>query len=423
MVDIASHRIVDMIDSREHDAVKKWLQTYPNLHMVSRDGSITYHNAIAEAHPGAIQISDRFHLLKNLTSYGQEYLKKELSQKILISATDTDAVKPPPPASQSDENRTLTLQEKYDRAQQLAALGYPKTRICKSLNMDIRAYEKLVSASPEALGMRFQSTYAVTHEEKVQCKVKLVDEVRELRRNGLGKREISRRTGLDFRTVGKYLDENFNPVHAAYGKKKIGALTPYMDEIDRMAAQGVMSTVILRQIQEKGYIGSASNLRHYVSDWKKHRKHHPEQEGSIGEPKQLLERKNVFQLLYHPVENVKSISQQQFDALCCAYPCFEKVYAIIWSFKTLLASKDASLLEAWMIQAKDSGIREINSFVEGVRRDLDAVKNAIILPESNGLAEGSVNKLKVIKRIMYGRCSFDTLRRKTLALEFLRHPN
>lgn len=76
-----------------------------------------------------------------------------------------------------------------------------------------------------------------------------------------------------------------------------------------------------------------------------------------------------------------------------------------------------------MIQAKDSGIREINSFVEGVRRDLDAVKNAIILPESNGLAEGSVNKLKVIKRIMYGRCSFDTLRRKTLALEFLRHPN
>lgn len=317
----------------------------------------------------------------------------------------------------------IASQEKYDRAQQLAALGYPKTRICKSLNMDIRAYEKLVSTSPEALDMRFQSTYAVTHEEKVQRKVKLVDEVRELRRNGLGKREISRRTGLDFRTVDKYLDENFNPVHAAYGKKKIGMLTPYMDEIDRMAAQGVMSAVILRQIQEKGYTGSASNLRHYVSDWKKHRKHQPEQEGSIGKPKQLLERKNVFQLLYHPVENVKSIRQQQFDALCCTYPCFEKVYAIIWSFKTLLVSKDASLLEAWMIQAKDSGIREINSFVEGVRRDLDAVKNAIILPESNGLAEGSVNKLKVIKRIMYGRCSFDTLRRKTLALEFLHHHN
>ena len=76
-----------------------------------------------------------------------------------------------------------------------------------------------------------------------------------------------------------------------------------------------------------------------------------------------------------------------------------------------------------MISAKELGIREIDSFVEGLTRDLDAVKNAISLPQSNGLAEGSVNKLKVIKRIMYGRCSFDTLRRKTLALELLRHPS
>jgi transposase len=135
MVDISSHRIVDMIDSRDYVDVKKWLQTYPNLRIISRDGSNTYHNAITDAHPEALQVSDRFHLLKNLTSYAQDYLKKELKQKIAIPVTDAAVSDPRSlPASQADGNRTLTLKEKYDQAQQLAALGYAKTRICKSLN-------------------------------------------------------------------------------------------------------------------------------------------------------------------------------------------------------------------------------------------------------------------------------------------------
>ncbi len=423
MVDISTHRIVDMIDSREYDEVKKWLQTYPNLQIVSRDGSITYHNAITDAHPNVIQISDRFHILKNLTAYGQDYLKKELGKRVAIPVTDVAVEQSLSPATQADGNRTLTLEEKYDQTQKLASLGYTKTRICKSLNMDVRVYEKLLSASPDELDMRFDSRRMTIHEEKVQRKMALANEVRELKHSGISKREISRRTGLTLQTINRYLDENFTPVHAAYGKKKTGALTPYMAEIDRMAVQGIMSTVILQRIQEKGYSGSASNLRHYVSEWKKHRKHCCNQENTAYEHKQFLERKHVFQLLYHPIQKVKSISQAQFDTLCNRYPCFEKVYTIIWGFRTLLATKDPTLLETWIANAKDLGIREINSFVEGLKRDLDTVRNAIALPHSNGLAEGSVNKLKVIKRIMYGRCSFDTLKTKTLALEFLRHPN
>ena len=64
MVDILSHRIVDMIGSRDYEHVKEWLESYPNLNVVSRDGSITYRSAISDAH--AVQVSDRFHLLKNL---------------------------------------------------------------------------------------------------------------------------------------------------------------------------------------------------------------------------------------------------------------------------------------------------------------------------------------------------------------------
>lgn len=59
----------------------------------------------------------------------------------------------------------------------------------------------------------------------------------------------------------------------------------------------------------------------------------------------------------------------------------------------------------------------------GIKKDLEAVKNAIIYNYNNALAEGSVNKLQVIKRIMYGRCDFETLRKKVLQPEFLRKFN
>ena len=88
MVDIDSHRIVDMIPTRNYEEVKTWLLTYPNIVIVTRDGSLTYRNAIKDALPNAAQVSDRFHLLKNLTTYVREYLKKELGARIKITGTD-----------------------------------------------------------------------------------------------------------------------------------------------------------------------------------------------------------------------------------------------------------------------------------------------------------------------------------------------
>jgi transposase len=93
------------------------------------------------------------------------------------------------------------------------------------------------------------------------------------------------------------------------------------------------------------------------------------------------------------------------------------VHGIVWQFKMILTTKDMPGLEKWIEKAQGLGISEMTSFANGLERDWDAARNAIVSPFSNGLAEGSVNKLKVIKRVMYGRCSFDTLRTKTLRLE------
>ena len=80
MVDIETHKIIDMIDSREEEKITEWLKTYPNLEVISRDGGIMYKSASDKAHPKAKQISDRFHILKNLTEYAKDALKRILQK-------------------------------------------------------------------------------------------------------------------------------------------------------------------------------------------------------------------------------------------------------------------------------------------------------------------------------------------------------
>ncbi|POZ91197.1 transposase [Petrotoga sp. SL27] len=83
----------------------------------------------------------------------------------------------------------------------------------------------------------------------------------------------------------------------------------------------------------------------------------------------------------------------------------------------MLESKNVEKLEEWIEKASNLKIRKIDKFVNGLKRDIQAVRNAIIYEYNDGLAEGSLIKLKVIKRIMYGRNKFETLRQKVLLLE------
>ena len=71
-------------------------------------------------------------------------------------------------------------------------------------------------------------------------------------------------------------------------------------------------------------------------------------------------------------------------------------------------------LRSWMVQAERSGIPELRSFVNGIKRDYNAVHASLCLPPSQGITEGKVNKLKTLKRVMYGRAGFPLLQRRLL---------
>lgn len=75
MVNQANHTIISAINSREITDIQKWLQQYPNLKIVSRDGSSIYKLAIELANPDIIQVSDRFHLIKGLSEAIREEVK------------------------------------------------------------------------------------------------------------------------------------------------------------------------------------------------------------------------------------------------------------------------------------------------------------------------------------------------------------
>ena len=92
------------------------------------------------------------------------------------------------------------------------------------------------------------------------------------------------------------------------------------------------------------------------------------------------------------------------------YPLLSELYALTKEFCNVLFSNNPAKLDEWINEAQKYDIPELQTFINGIKKDLTAVKNGIIYSYNNGLAEGSINKIKVIKRIMYGRNSFELLK-------------
>ena len=82
MIDIDTHRIIDLLPSREIEDVAGWLSSFPNLEIVSRDGSVSYNSAVKQANKKIIQVSDRFHLLKGLTDAAKKVITSLVAANI-----------------------------------------------------------------------------------------------------------------------------------------------------------------------------------------------------------------------------------------------------------------------------------------------------------------------------------------------------
>ena len=106
------------------------------------------------------------------------------------------------------------------------------------------------------------------------------------------------------------------------------------------------------------------------------------------------------------------------DALKSASADFTAMRRLAMRFRGILRSKGLQKFDVWLYDAQQSGIYAMQRFARTLRRDLDAVTNALTEVGSNGQTEGHINRLKTLKRAMYGRASTELLRTRMLPFHF-----
>ena len=214
--------------------------------------------------------------------------------------------------------------------------------------------------------------------------------------------------------------------------KKASILDPYKPYLLQRWQEGCWNGVQLyTEIRAQGFPGSQPTLRNFLADLRK--KHHlvgdptalhlDAAQTSVVLPATLPSKREVTRrmspaqaswLLFLPAERLTDRKREQRERLRGCHPDVEAAYQLVSAFVTMLAERREEDLEGWLTQAAQSRLPELKRFARGIRRDEAAVRAAFSSGISNGQTEGQVNRLKLIKRSMYGRANFDLLRLRVL---------
>jgi transposase len=108
------------------------------------------------------------------------------------------------------------------------------------------------------------------------------------------------------------------------------------------------------------------------------------------------------------------MEREDLAAFCQASTPLQKAQDLVEDFLSMLHKREGHRLDAWLEQVAKSNLSELQSFANGVERDKAAVQAGLTWWINNGVVEGSVTKVKLIKRQMYGRASFALLRQRVL---------
>ncbi|GCE15033.1 transposase [Tengunoibacter tsumagoiensis] len=361
IVDLDSHAIIDLLPDREAKSVKKWLESHPEIEIVSRDRDGIYADGAAQGAPQAIQCADRWHVCKNLGDAVESYLKR---QPLSIPAPS-----PPTPALDKKEKPA------YEQRKQ----------------------ERLSQATFER-------------------KQVIVEKVRELHRQGKSGHAITAELGLARGTVRKYLHIE-GPVRIAPRTRKPSLLDPYYEYVcQRWNDEMPTALQLFEELQEKGFQGGISIVKDVVTRFRRGLPglKQPPQSITVRPVPSTLSARELRWLLAKRKEDLTPEEKR------CLAKLFEEsqeicqIHRFLHSFLHLVRELKPDLLNGWMKEVRQSQITELVSFVNGIDRDYDAVRAGLTYTWSQGPVEGAVNKIKTHKRLMYGRASFSLLRKKML---------
>jgi len=375
LVDLERRRPVDLLLDREARTLAAWLKAHPGIEVITRDRARAYAEGITGGAPSALQVADRFHILKNLS----EALERVLTRQHQFVRA---AVQPPAAASSSSPLS--------QREAELSALTQ-------------QTFLPPLCPRPGVAERRDNS-------------LALYNEVVRLKGEGLSTEEIAPRVGKRPRTVRHWLSlGEFRELR----KHRRSLLDSYLPYISARWEEGCRNVSELwRQLVERGYRGSCKSLNNYL-----HRQSLPP---AVEPPHRKSARRRTAPplmpapsprravwMLLKP-ERLKEAEQQMVENLCRLSPEVEQATALTRRFMQMVRERQADQLSEWMSEVASSRLPELKAFARGLEQDRAAIDAALREEWSNGQTEGQVHQLKLLKRQMYGRAKFDLLRAKVL---------
>jgi transposase len=358
---------VDVLPDRTADTFAAWLQQQPwagCIEVISRDRGGDYAEGARRGAPQAVQVADRFHLVKNVGEVAERVLKRHAAalQRIAVPAR--------------------------------AARGRAGTPPTEATTSPPRLYR-------EASRARTQAKKAERYEA-----------IHALAQQGMTRRAIARALGLNRKTVQSYLAADAAPLRPPQ-VRKASILRPYEPYLLERWRSGVRNGLKLwREIGALGYPGTRGNVSRFVAYLRR-----CERDGvslPASPPAPGLRPRQAAGLLLIPASERTDDQERAWRQVRQSHPEVDCSMALLQQFLALIRARSTDGLDPWLDQAAESGVPELEAFVTKLRQDGEAVRAGLSLPWSQGQMEGHVNRVKLIKRSMYGRGKLDLLRQRVL---------
>jgi len=359
LVDILSRRPVDVLGDREADTLAGWLRQHPGIEVICRDRSGAYAEGARAGAPDAVQVADRWHLWHNLAEAVEKTVianRGNLAEpETEADAADPPALAPPPPSSDSTPADSTPVESR--------------------------------------LITRTRERYAA---------------VQRLLAEGMSISTICRALGLDRKTVQRFARAETVDELVAKARNRgslLDRFKPYLHE--RFNAGCTDAARLTEEIIGMGYRGSDKTVRRYL---------HPFRATLTAPPAKPIPptvRAVTSWLTRHP-EDLSESQTLRLKNILARTPTLQTTHDLVRGFAAILTQLTGHELPAWMSQVEQTGSAPLRSFVAGLRTDLDAVTAGLTLPYSSGPVEGTVNRIKMLKRQMYGRARLDLLRKRVL---------
>jgi transposase len=229
--------------------------------------------------------------------------------------------------------------------------------------------------------------------------------VHELLGQGHSKAAIARQLSLHPATVRKFANATTVDGLIAKNQQRSSILDGYHEHLHRRWNDGIRNaTQLIREITQMGYTGTEQQVQRYVRRFRTG----PSQ--TAVPPPRPPSVRDITRWIMSDPGNLGKDDTAELRAIRNRSKELNRLTGHVKDFAVMMTQLEGHRLDAWIITVEKDSLTALASFARNLRRDIDAVRNGLTLPYNSG----PVDRIKMLKRQMFGRANLDLLRKRTL---------